>query len=173
MSLVLNGTSGLTLPTPLAASQGGTGITTGLTGYTTLAGTETLTNKTITTSTLSAVTSVGTKYGRNDFSTWSNATLPLDYAAGPVIMVTAGINITSITMANWPTGSGGHLRLVATNFGAYTITFPTSWKWIKSDLSTTTTFSSLGVTLPAAGTCFIDLFSVDGGTTVYATIGRN
>ena len=130
----------------------------------TLTGTETLTNKTFT----------GPKYTRDDDGTVSGGTWAIDYANGPVIKVTAGANITSITMSNWPaSGTGGHLRCMLVNFGAYTITFPSAWKWVKSDLTTTTTFADLGLTLPSSGTAIADLFSDDGGTTIYATLVRS
>lgn len=125
---------------------------------------QTLTQKTIT----------GVKYTRSDFGSVTGGTWAIDYAAGPVVRAQAGANITSITMSNWPaSGTAGHLRLMCIDFGAYTITFPAAWNWIKNDLTTTTTFSGLGITLPSSGPCFIDLFSIDGGTTIYATIGRN
>jgi len=127
-------------------------------------GTQTLTSKTYT----------GPAYTRDDDGTISGGTWAIDYANGPVIKATAGANITSITMSNWPaTGTAGHLRLMLVNFGAYTITFPAAWNWIKSDLSVSTTFADIGLTLPSTGTALVDLFSDDGGTTVYATVGRN
>lgn len=102
----------------------------------------------------------------------SGGTWAIDYANGPVIKATATAAITSITMSNWPaSGTAGHLRLML-SAGAYSITFP-AWKWIKSDLTTTTTFADLGLTLPSANPAIIDLFSDDGGTTMYATVGRN
>lgn len=118
-------------------------------------------------------TTTGPLYTRDDDGIISGGTWAIDYANGPVIKATAGANITSITMSNWPaSGTGGHLRCMLVNFGAYTITFPSAWKWVKSDLTTTTTFGDLGLTLPASGTAIADLFSDDGGTTIYATILR-
>lgn len=125
------------------------------------------------TQTISGKTYTAPKYTRDDDGTISGGTWAIDYANGPVIKATAGANITSITMSNWPaSGTAGHLKLMLVNFGAYTITFP-SWTWVKSDLTTTTTFSDLSLTLPSSGTAFVDLFSTDGGTTVYAFISRN
>lgn len=146
------------------AGSGSVSAATAGTDYVTPTGTETVTNKTVT----------GLKYSRDDDGTISGGTWAIDYANGPVIRAQAGANITSITTTNWPaSGTAGHLRLICVNFGAYTITFPAAWNWIKTDLTTTTTFSGLGITLPASGPCFIDLFTTDGGTTVYATIARN
>lgn len=145
-------------------STGALSIATAGTDYTTPAGTESLTNKTV----------GNVKHARDDDGTVSGGTWAIDYANGPIIKATAGANITSITMSNWPSsGTGGHLRLMCANFGAYTITFPTAWKWIKNDLTTTTTFADLAVTLPSSGTAIIDLFGEDGGTTIYAVIARN
>jgi hypothetical protein len=139
-----------------------------LSSYATLTGEETLTQKTLTAPVVN-----GPKYTRDDDGTVSGGTWAIDYANGPVIKATAGADITSITMANWPTsGTGGHLRCMLVDFGAYTITFPSAWRWVKSDLTTTTTFGDLGLTLPASGTALVDLFSDDGGTTIYATILR-
>lgn len=121
----------------------------------------------------SSRTYTGAKYTRDDDGTVSGGTWAIDYANGPVIKATAGANITSITMSNWPvSGTAGHLRCMLVNFGAYTITFPTAWKWIKSDLTTTTTFGDLGLTLPSSGTAIVDLFGDDGGTTIYAKVVR-
>ena len=118
-------------------------------------------------------TYTGLKYTRDDDGTISGGTWAINYANGPVIRAQAGANITSITMSNWPaSGTAGHLKLMLVNFGAYTITFPAAWKWVKSDLTTTTTFSDLGVTLPSSGACFVDLVSIDGGTTIYAYLAR-
>jgi len=113
------------------------------------------------------------KYTRDDDGTVSGGTWAIDYANGPVIKATAGANITSITMSNWPaSGTEGHLRLKLVNFGAYTITFPASWNWVKSDLTTTTTFNNLGLALPSSGTAEVDLTSDDGGTSYRVSVRR-
>lgn len=186
MAVIINGTTGISgapidLPSPLIVSEGGTGAGTltgvikgngtsamtaavGGTDFVSPTGAETITNKTVT----------NLRYTRGDSGTISGGTWAIDYSLGPVVRAQAGANITSISTSNWPTtGTAGHLRLICVNFGAYTITFPSAWNWIKTDLSTTTTFSGLGITLPSSGPCFIDLFTVDGGTTVYASIVRN
>lgn len=121
---------------------------------------------------ISGATYTAPKYTSDDDGNISGGTWAIDYANGPVIKATATAGITSITMSNWPaSGTAGHLRLML-SAGVYSITFP-AWKWIKSDLTTTTTFADLGLTLPSANACIIDLFSDDGGATMYATVGRN
>lgn len=122
-----------------------------------------LTNKTYT----------GLKYTRDDDGTVSGGTWAIDYANGPVIKATAGADITSITMSNWPaSGTEGHVRLKLVNFGAYNITFPAAWNWVKSDLTTTTTFGDLGLTLPASGMAEVDLTGEDGGTSFRVSVRR-
>lgn len=105
-----------------------------------------------------------------DSGTISGGAWAMDYTDGPVIRATAGADISSITITNWPETTG-QLRLIAVNFGLHTITFPDDWKWIKSDLSTTTTFADLNITLPEDGITIIDLFRENG--IIYALIGRN
>lgn len=139
----------------------------------TLSGPKTLTSPIVNGGSVNDATINGPMYTRDDDGTISGGTWAIDYANGPVIKATAGANITSITMTNWPaSGTEGHLSLRCVNFGAYTITFP-AWNWIKSDLTTTTTFADLLLTLPSSGTAFIDLRSDDGGTTITATVRRN
>lgn len=102
-----------------------------------------------------------------------SGTWAIDYDNGPVVSATAGGNVTSITVSNWPTtGTAGHLKLLCTNFGAYTITFPTAWKFTKTDM-TVGAFADLGITLPASGTVIFDLVTIDAGTNVYVTLARN
>jgi hypothetical protein len=98
-------------------------------------------------------------------------TQTLDYTAGSHQKITATGNHT-IATSNWPpSGNLGELLLELVNGGAYTITWPTV-NWIKSDGSTTTTFSSNGVTLQSSGTDWVYLWSRDGGTTIYGKIVR-
>lgn len=112
------------------------------------------------------------KYTLDDDGSVSGA-WAIDYANGPVIAATATGNITTINVNNWPaSGTAGHLKLLLTNFGAYTITFPTSWKFTKRDM-TTVSFAGLGITLPVTGTVIFDIITVDGGANVLASIVRN
>lgn len=137
-------------------------------GDVTLTGTQTLTNKTLEGSVVKAP-----KYTRDNDGSITGGTWAIDYNNGPLIKATVGAAITSITLSNLPaSGTLGHLKLMLVNPGAYAITFPAAWKFIKSDF-TTTNFAGLGVTLPASGVVFFDLITDDAGTNVYVTISRN
>jgi hypothetical protein len=65
----------------------------------------------------------------------------------------AGARTISFTWAG-TSGETEFLFLEAVDFGAYTITWPSGTRWIKSDGTYTTTFSSNGVTLQSSGTDF-------------------
>ena len=78
----------------------------------------------------------------------------------------------NITTSNWPsTGNLGQIMLELVNGAANSITWPTI-NWIKSDGTTTTSFSTNGVTLQTNGTDWIILWSKDGGTTIYGKVVR-
>lgn len=78
----------------------------------------------------------------------------------------------TLSIANWPpTGNLGELLIEGVNLGAATITWPTI-NWVKSDGTTTTTFSSNGVTLRTSGIDFVFLWTRDGGTTIYGKVMR-
>lgn len=96
----------------------------------------------------------------------------IDYNNGPLIKATVGGTITSISLSNLPpSGVVGHLKLMLVNPGAYGITFPAAWKFIRSDF-TTTTFAGLSINLPSSGVVFMDLITDDSGNNVYVTISR-
>lgn len=64
-------------------------------------------------------------------------------------------------------GSGySEFEVIVTNAGAFAITMPTV-NWLVGDGTTSTTFSSQGVTLQASGVNHFLFWSPDGGTTVY------
>lgn len=80
--------------------------------------------------------------------------------------------VLTIAANTWPpAGNNGTLLLELVNGGAFAITWPTI-NWIKSDGTTTTTFSNLGITLQASGTDFILLWTRDAGTTIYGKVVR-
>jgi len=78
----------------------------------------------------------------------------------------------TLSISNWATtGNLAEILIEGVNLGAATITWP-AINWIKSDGTTTTTFSSNGVTLQSSGTDFIFLWTRDAGTTIYGKVIR-
>ena len=78
----------------------------------------------------------------------------------------------TLSVTNWaPSGNLSELLIEGVNLGAATITWPTIY-WIKSDGTTTTTFSANGVTLQSSGTDFVFLWTRDAGTTIYGKVIR-
>ncbi len=153
----------------------------------TLTGTQTMTNKTLTSATLGGTTTLsGAVTGSDNLLTrvllqdtaWdyfdSSTTSALDYVNGSYQRwaPTASSNPT-LTISNWPpSGNMGELLVAAVNLGAAgTITFPTA-NWIKSDGSFAASPSAAGVTLQSSGTDFILFWTSDGGTIVYAKVMR-
>lgn len=150
------------------------GLTTGTTRVLTVPDADITLLGTSNAATISGKTYTAPKYTRDDDGTISGGTWAIDYANGPVIEMTPGAAISTITITNWPAAPAhGHLKLVLNNPGAYSWNFPASWKFPKSDLTTATTFDQLGLTLPASGRVVADLESGDGGTTIYVTFRRN
>lgn len=159
----------------VASINGETGT---VTGYVKETGAQNISDKTFSNTTvnggnLNDNTINGPRYTIDNDGTISGGTWAIDYANGPLIKATVGAAITSITLSNLPaSGTLGHLKLMLVNPGAFAITFPAAWKFIKSDF-TTTNFAGLGVTLPASGVVFFDLITDDAGSNVYVTISRN
>ena len=145
----------------------------------TLAGTETLTNKTLTAPTLSGTVTGGdgllTRVMLQDTG-WdyydSTTTNALDYVNGSYQRWAPNTGAQTLSITNFPpSGALGELLIEGVNLGAATITWPTI-NWIKSDGTTTTTFSSNGVTLRASGVDFVFLWTRDAGTTIYGKVVR-
>jgi hypothetical protein len=102
----------------------------------------------------------------------SSTTNALDYVNGSHQRWTPATGAQTLSIANWPpSGNLGELLIEGVNLGAATITWPTI-NWIKSDGTTTTTFSSNGVTLQASGTDWVLLWTRDAGTTIYGKVVR-
>ena len=102
----------------------------------------------------------------------SSTTNALDYVNGSHQRWTPNTGAQTLSITNWsPTGNLSELLIEGVNLGAATITFPTI-NWIKADGTTTTTFSSNGVTLQTSGVDWIVLWTRDAGTTIYGKVIR-
>lgn len=102
----------------------------------------------------------------------SGTTNALDYVNGSHQRWTPNTGAQTLSITNWsPTGNLSELLIEGVNLGAATITFPTI-NWIKSDGTTTTTFSSNGVTLQTSGVDWLVLWTRDAGTTIYGKVIR-
>lgn len=162
------------------------------TGDVTLSATQTLTNKTISAANntltgvalLAANTFTGNQTGGdNSLVQWdfkdtgwvyfnSGTTNALDYTNGSHQRWAPNTGAQTLSITNWPpSGNLGELLIEGVNLGAATITWPTI-NWIKSDGTTTTTFSSNGVTLQTSGTDWVFLWTRDAGTTIYGKVVR-
>ena len=102
----------------------------------------------------------------------SGTTNALDYTNGSHQRWAPNTGAQTLSITNWPpTGNLGELLIEGVNLGAATITWPTI-NWIKSDGTTTTTFSSNGVTLQSSGIDWVLLWTRDAGSTIYGKIVR-
>lgn len=150
------------------------------TGDVTLTGTQTLTNKTLGSGTVLGANVTGGDFDltRVDFKDTayvyfnSGTTNALNYENGSNQRWTPNTGAQTLSITNWPpSGNLGQLLIEGVNLGAATITWPTI-NWIKSDGTTTTTFSGAGITLQSSGTDFILLWTRDAGTTIYGKAVR-
>lgn len=156
-------------------------------GDVTLNGVQTLTNKTLGSSTTlgADITGGDFKLSRTMLIDCGNtvvakgnsgtSTQTYDYSAGSVQTSTATGNHTLAT-SNWPpTGNLGVLLVLLTNGGAYTLTMPTI-NWIQPSGVVTTSFSTYLASLsgrPAlqsSGTDQILWWTSDAGTTIYGKL---
>lgn len=142
--------------------------------------TQTLTNKTLGSGTLFGANVNGQDFNltRVDLQDtgWvyfnSGTTNALDYTNGSHQRWAPSTGAQTLSITNWPpSGNLGELLIEGVNLGAATITWPTI-NWIKLDGTTTTTFSSNGVTLQASGTDWVFLWTRDAGTTIYGKVVR-
>jgi hypothetical protein len=106
----------------------------------------------------------------------SGTTNALDYTNGSHQRWAPATGAQTLSVANWPpTGNSGELLIEGVNLGASTITWPTV-NWVKPDGTFTTSISTYltaaGITLQSSGTDWVDLWTRDGGTTVYGMVGR-
>lgn len=99
----------------------------------------------------------------------------LDYTAGQCQKLTV-TGAHTISTSNWPpSGTLGEMLLELVNGASATVTFAlagTTMNWVKSDGSYSTTFAGSGVTLQAAGTDWLYMWSRDGGVTVQIKVLR-
>jgi hypothetical protein len=141
---------------------------------------QTLTNKTLSTGTAISANVTGndsllTRVMLQDTG-WdyhdSGTTNALDYVNGSVQRWAPNTGAQTLTISNWPpSGALGELLIQGVNLGAATITWPTI-NWIKTDGTTTTTFSQNGVTLQTSGTDWVVLWTRDAGTTIFGKVIR-
>lgn len=170
----------------------GTGITAETVGWTGTAGT---TPKTLTVDVDFTMSNAASKAAANSFADNQQSRMMLldcgytvvdkgnsgtstqtyDYTAGSVQTSTATGNHT-IATSNWPpTGNLGELLIIGTNFGAYTITWPTI-SWLKPDGTTTTSISTYlaantgRTAFQTSGVDQVLLWTRDAGTTIYGKL---
>lgn len=102
----------------------------------------------------------------------SSTTNTLDYTNGSHQRWAPSTGAQTLLVNNWPpSGNLGELLIEGINLGASTITWPTV-NWVKSDGTTTTTFSANGVTLQTSGTDWVVLWTRNAGTTIYGKVMR-
>ena len=136
--------------------------------FATLAGTETLTGKTIGASTLdgtmSAADNIIDRPKLQDVSETVNiigslggGAVNIDYTSGNVVTATVDTSATTITFTNPPaSGSAGSITLILTNAGSQTLAF-TGADWAGGTAPTWT----------ASGVDVVTFITTDGGTTWY------
>jgi hypothetical protein len=74
----------------------------------------------------------------------------------------------TIAFSGWPSASSyGEIEIQLVN-GGTNVSWPTI-NWLKGDSTSSTTFSTMGVTLQASGTNFVIVWSSDGGSTLYGS----
>lgn len=175
-----------------ATGATGTGITEQAAGFTATGGT---TPKTLTVDVDFTMSNAASKAAANSFTDNQQSRMMLldcgytvvdkgnsgtstqtyDYTAGSVQTSTATGNHT-IATSNWPpTGNLGELLIIGTNFGAYTITWPTI-SWLKPDGTTTTSISTYlaantgRTAFQTSGVDQVLLWTRDAGTTIYGKL---
>lgn len=141
---------------------------------------QTLTNKTLGSGTLFGANINGQDFNlsRTGFQDYgyvyfnSGTTNALDYTNGSHQRWAPNTGAQTLSITNWPpSGNLGTLMIEGVNLGAATITWPTI-NWVKTDGTTTTTFSQNGVTLQTSGIDWIVLWTRDAGTTIYGKVIR-
>jgi len=112
-------------------------------------------------------TSLG--YARLDHGSADGGTITFDVAARSKHRLQVAGDLT-LALANWPAaGTYGEVEIELVDGGGATLTWPTV-HWVVGDGSTSTAFADMGVTLQAAGTNHVFLWSTDGGATVHGVV---
>jgi hypothetical protein len=94
----------------------------------------------------------------------ATASTTLNWALGSYVRLALGTNITTLAFSNLPASNKfAGFRLQITSSGTRTITWPASVKWP----------SDVPPNLTSGGVDFVDLWTVDGGTTWYGSFATN
>ncbi len=116
---------------------------------------------------LSSTTTAYNNFGNSETGgadTWFDLTVA---ATGSITV----IGDTNFNIANWPSTGYAEFILEVINGGAFTVGWHAddghTTNWIKSDGTTTTDFSASGITLQAAGSTWLKMWTHDGGTTQF------
>ena len=112
-------------------------------------------------------------YPVNALGTVSTGTVTFNRSATSWEQLTVGGAIT-IAITGWPaTGVYAELNIQLINGGSAAITWPTiSWKKTDGSGTYATTPTLAGITFQSAGTDWVKIWSVNGGTTFYAEVKR-
>lgn len=101
----------------------------------------------------------------------AGTTVTFDYQEGKHQRLQVGA-ATTLAFTGWPQNNHtGEMLLEVVNGGSATVTFPTI-KWLKSDGTYVTAFSSSDTPLQASGIDFVLLWTRDNGTTIYGKVMR-
>jgi hypothetical protein len=185
MPVIINGTTGLDLPSPLPVAEGGTGVTNLVLPAGTVVGAsdaQTITNKT-----LGSGTTLGALVTGGDFIQtrtmfqdcgWdfhdNSTTNAINFVNGSHQRWAPNTGAQTLSITNWPpSGNLGELLIEGVNLGAATITWPTV-NWINPDGTTTTTIGTylgnISRSLRASGVDFVFMWTRDAGTTIYGKL---
>ena len=100
-----------------------------------------------------------------DKGTVGTGTVTFDVSVSSKQKLTVSGALT-IAFSGWP-GAGAYAQIeIELVDGGTNVTWPTV-SWMKGDGTSSTTFSSMGVTLASSGTNWVIVWSTDGGSTLY------
>jgi hypothetical protein len=105
-----------------------------------------------------------------DKGTVTSGTVTFDLADGPKQKLTVGGNLT-IAVTGWPaTGQYAEIEIRLINGGAFTVTWP-SVKWLVGDGTNSTTFGDMFVSLQAADSNWVIIWSDTAGVPMWGKAG--